>query len=204
LDDAGIIRVARSSARVDHDIRGGQVMLVVPKRFSYQSLDMVTPDRVSHDAGAYCQSQARLRTGTGACENGEQAIGRTFRVTVNAVEFGLVMETLRRSERPGECVQVRRRTVAGSKHGGAIQSAACDPWHDGGRAPCVRIAWPCARENRGYGHDVSCSAGKCASWLALDCCSRREKRAKTSTWWVKRRAARVRSKPWGVKLGAVK
>lgn len=91
LDDARIIRVARPVACVDYDVRSGQVMLVKPKRFSDQPLDMVAPHGIANGAGGNGQSQARRRSRSGACEHGEQGIGRTLRVTVNAIKIGLVM-----------------------------------------------------------------------------------------------------------------
>lgn len=91
LDDARIIRVARAVACVDYDVGGGQFMLVKPKRFSDQPLDVVAPHGISNGASGDGKPQARRRSRFGPCEHGEHGIGRTFRVTVNAIEIGLFM-----------------------------------------------------------------------------------------------------------------
>lgn len=105
LDNPRIIRVTRPVARIHHNVRRGKFMLMQSERLADQPLDTVATYGVADSPRSNGQTQASQASSTGTSEDGEQGIGGTFRVTINAIEFGLVMETLRRSERPGECLQ---------------------------------------------------------------------------------------------------
>lgn len=112
--DAGIIRVTRTGARIYDDVRDRQVMLMLPERFPDQPFDAVSGDRIADDSCRDRQPQSchrpRRRTG----EHSKLSVGGAFRVTINAIKIRFVMKTLRRSERPGDCLQVRLLTRARS------------------------------------------------------------------------------------------
>ena len=47
-----VIRITRTGARVDHDIHGGQLMLMKTKRFANQSFDSIAADRIPNDTSS--------------------------------------------------------------------------------------------------------------------------------------------------------
>ena len=96
----GVVGVARACAGVDDDVDGGQIMLVLSKRFANQALQVIASNRITDDAGCNGQSQPSTGAAVGADEDCEQSIGETSRILVDAIEVRFVMETLRRSERP--------------------------------------------------------------------------------------------------------
>lgn len=108
--DRCIVSVAGACASVDNDVDGGQLMLVKSKRFADQSFQVIASDGATDDTGRNRQPQAGLRAFIATNENGEQRIGKPSRILVDAVEIRFVMETLRRSKRPGESLQVTLRT----------------------------------------------------------------------------------------------
>lgn len=110
--NARTVRVACGASRIDDDVDGGQLMLMVSKRFPDQSLEPVAANCIADDAGGNRQSEPRGRTAIGTNKNGKESIGKTSRILVDAIEIRFVMKTLRRSERPGECLQVGVLTVA--------------------------------------------------------------------------------------------
>ena len=110
--DRGVVGVACACAGVDDDVDGGQIMLVLSKRFANQALQVIASDRITDDAGCNGQSQPSTWTAIGADEDCEQSIGKPSRIFVDAIEVRFVMETLRRSERPVGRLQVTLRTRA--------------------------------------------------------------------------------------------
>jgi hypothetical protein len=107
--DRRVVRIASTGAGVDDDVDGRQLMAMVSKRFANQPLQVIAPDRTTDDAGCNGQSQSSTGTAIGANEDCEQSIGETSRILGDAIEVRFVMETLRRSERPGERLQVTLR-----------------------------------------------------------------------------------------------
>lgn len=104
-DHAGIVGVACAGACIDHDVDSGQFMLVKPERLPDQALYAVAPDRAADDAGGNRQTKTGSGSAAGADKDRKQRIGKTSRILVDAVEIRFVMKTLRRGERPGECLQ---------------------------------------------------------------------------------------------------
>ena len=109
--DRRIVGIASACTGVDDDVDSGQLMVVVAKRFPNQALQVVPTDRITDDAGSNGESQARAGTVVDANENCEEGIGdrspcETSRILVDAIEVRFVMETLCRSERPGDRLQV--------------------------------------------------------------------------------------------------
>jgi hypothetical protein len=104
--DCRVVGIASTRAGIDDDVDGGQLMVMVSKRFANQSLQVIASDRISDDAGSNGQSQASTGTAVGANEDCEQTIGETSRILVDAIEVRFVMETLRRSKRPSGRLQV--------------------------------------------------------------------------------------------------
>jgi hypothetical protein len=125
--DARIVGITSTGAGIDDDVDGGQLMVVMSKRFANQSLQLVASNGAADDAGCNRQSQARLSTTIGSNEDCEKRIGETSRILIDAVEVRFVMETLRRSKRPGERLQVTLRTRSKSDRG-VRPIDACDPW----------------------------------------------------------------------------
>ena len=69
--DRRIVGVASTATGVDDDIDGGQLMLVMSKRFANQPLQMVASNRTTDDAGRDRQSQASTATAVSANEDCE-------------------------------------------------------------------------------------------------------------------------------------
>ena len=105
--DRCVVRIARAGARVDDEIHCGQFMLMLTKRFPDETLDPIAAYRVPNDPGGDCQSKARHRRAGITRKYREQSVGRAARVTIHAIEFGFLSETLRGFERP-----CRRRAQA--------------------------------------------------------------------------------------------
>lgn len=110
--DTGVVSIARGAARIDDDVDGGQLMLMMSKRFPDQPLEPVTSNCVADDAAGDRQSEPCARAVVGADENGKESIGETSRILIDAIEIRFVMKTLRRSKRPGGCLQAGVLTVA--------------------------------------------------------------------------------------------
>jgi hypothetical protein len=162
--DRLVVGVASTGAGVDDDVDGGQFMVVMSKRFANQPLQMVASNRTTDDAGRDRQSQSSTGTTVGANEDCEQSIGETSRILVDAIEVRFVMETLRRSERPGERLQETLRIGELSRANPLVTpSGAYGPWH--GVEPILADPreWPCEHGSRVYADDELCSADKCAS-----------------------------------------
>jgi hypothetical protein len=105
-----VVGVASSGTCVDDDVDRGQLMLVMSKRFADQTLQVIAPHSPADDAGRNRQSQTSMWDIIATNENCEERIGETSRILIDAVEVRFVMEALRRSERPGESLQVTLRT----------------------------------------------------------------------------------------------
>ena len=97
--DCGVVRVARSRARIDYEIHCGQLMLMLAKRFPDETLDAITAHRVSHDAGGDRQSKARHACPSVPRKYREESVGGPARVTIHAIEFRFFPEALRGFER---------------------------------------------------------------------------------------------------------
>ena len=98
--DRCVVRVARSRARVDYEIHCGQLMLMLAKRFPDETLDAIAAHRIPHDAGGDRQSKAGSGRAGVARKYREEGVGRAARITIDAIEFGFLSETLRGFERP--------------------------------------------------------------------------------------------------------
>ena len=85
-------------------------MLMLPKRFANQAFDAVTPHGVADDARGDRKSKTGLASTVGSCKDGEQIIGGAARLTIDAIEFGFLPETLCRIERPCLNLQTRLQT----------------------------------------------------------------------------------------------
>ena len=163
--DRCVVGVAGPRSGVDDDVDGRQVMLVVSKRFANQALQVIATDRTTDDAGCNGKSQSGTGTAIGANEDCEQGIGETTRILVDAIEVRFVMETLRRSKRPGDGLQVTLRGEGGAVSAEGVRpSDAYDLWRGGERVLADRHASPCEHENREYVDGELCSADRCASW----------------------------------------
>ena len=117
--DRCIVGVTCARSGVDDDVDGRQLMMMVSKRFANQALQVIATDRTTDDAGCNGKSQAGIGTTIGADEDCEQGIGETTRILVDAIEVRFVMETLCRSKRPSDGLQV---TTVGER--GAVETAA--------------------------------------------------------------------------------
>jgi hypothetical protein len=135
--DGCVVRVARPRACVDHDIDRRQFMLVLSKRFANEPLDAIASHGVADDPRGDRESEARDAAVIAAREDRKRAVGGAARVTIHAIEFGFGLETLRRFERPGGCLQVDDR---GMRPGGPDfrRSGACALSRGGEQAPDVR------------------------------------------------------------------
>jgi hypothetical protein len=108
LNDGCIGRIARARTRVDDDVHGRQLVLVLPKRFADETFDPVAPDCNADDFRSDRQTEPRRRPARGASKDSEVRVGETARIAIDAIELGFVPEALRRCERPRGCVQARR------------------------------------------------------------------------------------------------
>ena len=108
--DRRVVGISSAGASIDDDVDGGQLMLVVSKRFANQSLEVIASDSTADDAGGNRQAQACLGAIIATNENCKQSIGETSRVLIDAIEIRFVVETLRRCERSGESGQEGLRT----------------------------------------------------------------------------------------------
>ena len=108
-DHSGVVCVAGAEACVDDDVDCGKFMLMQPKRLPDQALDTVAANRPTDDFRSDRQAEACLGSAVGADKDREHGIGKSSRIFVDAIEVRFVMETLRRSKRPGGCVQERCR-----------------------------------------------------------------------------------------------
>lgn len=108
--DRCVIRIARTGARIDDEIHCGQFMLMLTKRFPDETLDAIAAHRIPHDAGGDRQSKAGHRRAGVTRKYREQSVGRAARITIHAIEFGFLSETLRGLERPcGRKAQADKR-----------------------------------------------------------------------------------------------
>lgn len=115
--DRGVVRIARTGTRIDDEIHCGQLMLMLAKRFPDQALDAITAHRIPHDAGSDRQSKAGNGCAGVSRKYREAGVGRAARVTIHAIEFGFLPETLRGFERP--CGRQARGTKSWGEAGGA-------------------------------------------------------------------------------------
>jgi len=88
-------------------------MLMLAKGFAYQAFDMITAHRVADDARRNGKTESRLAAAIVACEDGEEIIGETACVAIDAIEFGFLPKALCRFERPRVGLQVGRRRGTG-------------------------------------------------------------------------------------------
>lgn len=104
--DRQVVGSACCRTRVDDEIENGQLMLMLTKRFPYQTFDVIATHRVADNAGGDRQSKAGSCGAGAAREDREESIGRAARITIDAIEFGFLPEALRRFERPCSSLQV--------------------------------------------------------------------------------------------------
>lgn len=188
--NTGVVSIAGGATRVDDDVDGRQLMLMMSKRFPDQPLEPVTSNCVADDAGGDRQSEPCARTVIGADKNGKESIGKTSRILVDAIEIRFVMKTLRRSKRPGGCLQAGVLTVA-TAPGWALDSQPLTALgttagqHQtsgaGGHARAETMS-TCTMEVAGV---VGALHAAVSCWI----CGR-ENCAKTSTWWAKKKGGK--------------
>jgi hypothetical protein len=161
--DRCVVRVARGRARVDYEIHCGQLMLMLAKRFTDETLDAIAAYCIPDDAGGNRQSKAgNARTGVPR-KYREESIGRAARVTIHAIEFGFSPQPLRWFERPCGRQAGASEPAARMRAQRLRQSDACDLSRGAGRGPDDLLAWPCGRESRECADGAGCWAGKYAS-----------------------------------------
>ena len=170
-------------------------MLVVAKRFANQTFDPVAAHRAADDAGGDRQS----KPGSGRAVVGARRSRTKHRRSVAHPDrrdrSRIFPETLRRSERPGESLQVRQRTSARRRRAQRSDSETL---------ATLRAA---------TGKHLTAGAGghartKAVSALTMNFAglisalhaeiSRRENCAKTSTWWVEKKGGKGTQRACGV------
>ena len=114
--DLRVRRLAGSDPGIHDEIHGRQLLLVVSKRLTRETLDAVAVDRVPGSLDADGQSETRAAKRVVPRDDQKQRIGRPLTFTVNGVEFGLVGETARagkaaRCERSGEALRGNGQTA---------------------------------------------------------------------------------------------
>ena len=115
------------------DIDGRQVMLVQAKRFSSQTLDVVTDNGAGAGARRYRQSQPRIRFMIGQNGQAKIRVGNSSANLPNFAKFGRLVQTLARLEL--QCTDgwtawggsLRGRGACGPSHG-AEQATADRSW----------------------------------------------------------------------------
>lgn len=188
--DARIVGIAGGATRVDDDVHGRQFMLMVSKRFSDQPFEPVAPNRVADDARGNRQTQTCNRPVVGANENGEEGIGEAPRILIDAIEIRFVMKTLRRGERPGDCLQAGVLTVAVA----SVKTSDGEPFTALGTTasqhPTSGSGGHARTETVGTG-TMDIARVVSALHAAISCwISGRENCAKTSTWWVQKKGGK--------------
>lgn len=118
--DRGVVGIARTGARVDDEIDGGQFMLMLAKRLANQTLDAIATHRIADDAGGDRQSKTRDGSAGVSRKYREYAVGRAARITIHAIEFGFLPEALRGLERP--CGRQGRERGGGAKSARTAQT----------------------------------------------------------------------------------
>ena len=190
-----VVCIASAGARVDYDVHRGQFMLMQTKRFTNQTLDAIATNRIADQASSDRQTQSRMRTAIMPCKDGEEIISEAARVFVDAIEFAFLPETLCRCERPRVVLQLARSKEHATR---ATRVLHREP------LPTLRATTRQNLASSTSGHARTEAmrplpmnfAGLVS---ALHAETRGEICAKTSTWWAKRRPARVRSTLGGVK-----
>jgi hypothetical protein len=168
-------------------------MLVLAKRFADETLDPVASYRTANDAGGDRKSKAGNACAGVARENREAAVGETARIAIDAIELGLVPQALCRLERPRESWQVR----VSNARAGAARS-------DGEALAALRATTRQNLATGASGHARAKAVSALTMYFARLVCtlhagSRRKSALKQAHGGLKRRAARVRSNPRGVK-----
>lgn len=93
--DRGVVRVASGGTRIDDEIHCGQLMLMLAKRFAYETFDAIAADGIPHDAGGDRQSKAGHGRAGVTRKYREESVGRAARIPIHAIEFGFLPEALR-------------------------------------------------------------------------------------------------------------
>ena len=122
-------------------------MLVQTKGLAREAFDAVA--RYGGAEGARRDAQTQPRIGFMIGQNGQakKCIGEFSSAPFHFSKFGRLVQTLARLERQFTDRQPLKERVTGR--------GACGPWRGAEPADGGRSWWPCARENRGYGHDVN-------------------------------------------------
>jgi hypothetical protein len=95
----GEARKPRGISCRNHDIDGGQGMLVQAKGFSRQALDTIAGNGAGAGARRYCQAQPRISFMV--CQNRQAKISvcKFFAALPNLAKFGRLVQSLARLER---------------------------------------------------------------------------------------------------------
>lgn len=180
-----VVGVPCPGSRIHDDVHGREFVLMQPEGFSDETFDPITPHCAADDARRDGQAEPGDWPLVRSNENSEQGIGKPSRIFVDAIEVRFVVETLRRSERPGGCLQVRfeqrgdaeaasdRQTLA------ALGAATCQH-QTAGTSSHTRTEAVCTSTVDLAG--VVSALHAAISW--------REIRAKTSTWWVEKKGGK--------------
>lgn len=133
-----------------------------------------------------------------AREHCKQGIAEAARVFIDAIEFGFVAEALCRSERQGVNLQVRLRAEHATREGRVLNAQTLAALRSTTRQNCA--AGTSSHASTETMRPLTMNFAGLVSALHAE--TRGENCAKTSTWWVDKRAARVRSASKGVKRAA--
>jgi len=133
--DRCIVRVARGCARVDYEIHCRQLMLMLAKRFTDETLDAIAAHRIPHDAGGDRQSKAGKAGARVTRKYREESVSRAARVTIHAIEFRFLPEALRGFERPCGRQAGASEPAARMRAQRLRQSDACDLSRGAGQEP---------------------------------------------------------------------
>jgi len=114
--DRRVVRIACAGARIDDEIHRWQLMLMLAKRFPNETFDAIATHGIPDDAGGDRQSKAGNRRTGVARKYREQSVGRAACITIHAIEFGFLSETLRGFERPSgrQAHETKERERAGA------------------------------------------------------------------------------------------
>lgn len=178
---------------------------MLAKRLTDQALDAIAADGVTDDAGGNRKSKAWRGAAGAARENREKCVGEAARITIDAIEFGFLPEALRRFERPRRCLQVERRTNGSAAVGralldrealAALRTAASEHLtpRAGGHARAKAVG-ALTTDFAGLISALHAGSLNCEFAVRARFFVRRKTALKQIHGGLKRRAARVRSKP---------
>jgi hypothetical protein len=123
-------------------------VLVQAKGFSCEAFYAVACYGGTEGSRRDAQTQPGMGFVVGNNRQAKKRIGEFFAAPFYVSKFGRLVQTLARLERQFTDLKASLRDRVTGR-------AFCGPWHGGGPAIVGRSWWPCARGNRGCGHDVN-------------------------------------------------